>query len=73
MAKDFNAPRFLLSIIAVVSKLADWVDLFVENPDEVVQYIRKNHHSLRDFKNFPNAEIIRYLTKEARKISPGKA
>ena len=71
--KDFNAPRFLLSIIAVVSKLSDWQEKFVEDPDFVVDYVRKNHHKLRDFKRFPDQEIKKYLQQETAKTHPGKA
>ena len=71
MVKDFNAPRFLLSIIVVVSKLPNWQSKFVEDPDFVVDYVRKNHHELRDFKRFPNSEMKKYLEKEASKTHPG--
>ena len=69
--KDFNAPRFLLSIIAAVSKLTSWQSKFAEDPDFVVDHVRENHHELRDFKKFPNTEIKKYLTKEASKTHPG--
>ena len=72
MVKDFNAPRFLLSIIAVVSKWTNWQSQFVEDPDSVVKYVRKNHHKLRDFQSFPDKEIKKYLEQEASKTHPGK-
>ena len=72
MVKDFNAPRFFLSIIAAVSKLTGWQQKVAEDPDFVVDFVRDNHHELRDFQKFPNTEIKKYLTTEASKTHPGK-